>query len=193
MRESLALVFLAAFATALFQGEPVLAKAGKFIGNESCQECHKEIYASWKESMHAKVFDLLEPGVRKKEKLEAGLKPETDYRKDKSCMNCHVTGLDNGGFSFDDPKDEWKGIGCEECHGPAEKWLKLHEKKDVKYRERKLKHAGMVQPFRGKTVCGRCHYHRDTPYKYRDPNRERDWTDPKFAETYHLLNVEPKK
>lgn len=188
MRRFNIILTICLFAAAVLLPAAAMAAPGKFIGNEPCEECHKEIYKSWKESAHAKVFDLLKPGVREKEKKEAGLKPETDYRTDKSCMNCHVTGWDKpGGFTFEEQQENLKGIGCEECHGAAEKWLKLHDQKDLKYKKRRLKHAGLIQPFRGKTVCAQCHYNTNSPYKYRDPHRERDWTDPKMAETYHIL------
>ncbi|MBF0170299.1 MAG: hypothetical protein HQK87_04295, partial [Nitrospinae bacterium] len=38
-----------------------LAAKGKFLGNDTCKECHKAIYQSWEKSKHAKVFDLLKP------------------------------------------------------------------------------------------------------------------------------------
>ncbi len=167
------------------------AEKPEYIGNESCKKCHEKLFASWEKSVHAQAFVLLKPKVRGKHKEEAKLKIDTDYQGDKSCMPCHVTGLDNGGFSFDDPKDEWKGIGCEECHGGAEKWLAIHDRKSLKRRERKLKQAGLIQPFDGQTVCLRCHGNQNSPYKYRDLERDRDWTSMEFAESYHIL-PEPK-
>jgi len=163
------------------------AVENKYVGNKACQECHGEIYASWEKSIHAKAFDLLPAKVRAKEKKEAGLDPEVDFTGDKSCMRCHVTAWQEGGYAFDNPSDEWKGIGCEECHGAAERWLELHANKKLKRRDRKLKQAGLVKPFGGQSVCMRCHYNVNSPYKYRDPDRLRDWTDVKYADTYHIL------
>lgn len=171
-----------------------LAAKGKFMGNETCMDCHKAIYESWEKSKHAKVYDLLKPDVRPKEKKEAGLKPPLDYTKDKSCMECHVTGYDQGGFSFDAPKKEWEGIGCEECHGPAEKWILVHDKAGIDNLDRRLKQAGHVNPYEGKTVCLRCHGHRNSPYRFRSESVHagRNWKDKKWAETFHIL-PEPKK
>ncbi len=174
----------------LFTGE---AWAGyKYLGNVSCEKCHKEIFASWKKSVHAKAFDLLAPNVRVEKRKEVGLKPAEDYRKDKSCMKCHVMGWDEGGYSFEKPSDDWKGIGCEDCHGPAERYMDIHDKKDLAKRDRKLKQAGLFKPLErsGPGTCVNCHYSADSPYKNRDPNRERNWADPKWRETYH---VAPKK
>ncbi|MBI4665935.1 MAG: cytochrome c family protein [Nitrospinae bacterium] len=171
---------------------PAMAAFG-YTGNKSCQKCHKEIYDSWKKTIHAKTFDLLAPKTRADKKKEAGLKPAEDYRKDKSCMRCHVMGWEEGGYSSERAdKDEWKGVGCEDCHGSAEKYLEIHEKKDLERRDRKLKQAGLRKPFdqSGQGTCASCHYNQNSPFKHRLPNRDRNWADPKFVETYHII---PKK
>ncbi len=109
-------------------------------------------------------------------------------------MECHVTGYDQGGYRFDTPKAEWEGIGCEECHGPAEKWILIHDKVGFANLDRKLKQAGHVVPYDGKTVCLRCHGHRNSPYRFRSEgvHAGRNWKDKKWAETFHVL-PEPKK
>ena len=171
----------------VFSSSPGYAGRFNYVGSETCKKCHEEIYNSWKGSIHAKVYDILIPGVRPEEKKEAGFDPETDYRQDKSCMRCHVTGWDQGGFTFENPADEWKGVGCESCHGGAEKWMAPHAKKKLKNKKRKLKQAGLVKPFKGRTVCGKCHANVNSPFKDRPRNQERDWTDPQYEETYHIL------
>lgn len=184
---------LAMFALLVMAPDTGYAKRGKFLGNDTCKDCHKELFASWEKSDHAKVFDLLKPKIRAKQKTEVGLKPDVDYTDDKSCMDCHVSGVDHGGFSFDDPENaKWRGIGCEECHGAAENWIKLHDKVGLKKKKRKLKQAGMIKPFKGKTVCLRCHGNRNSPYKERAKNSDRDWTDMKWTSTYHIL-PEPER
>ncbi len=180
------ILFLSIFVlTLVFVSSANASKFG-YVGNKACEECHKEIYDSWKGASHTKVFELLAPGQRDKEKKEAALDPKIDYRKDKSCMKCHVTGFEEGGFTLEDKPDEWKGIGCEECHGGAEKWLDLHAKKNLKKRDRKLKQAGLIKPFKGKTVCYKCHTNVNSPYRYRDYS-DRDWTSLEFAKSYHIL------
>ncbi len=181
------IIFLIIIITVSLRIDTAEARSFKILGNDTCLQCHKEIYDSWSKSAHAKVFDLLKPGVRPKMKIEAGLKPDIDYSNDESCMKCHVIGWGKGGYSFENPDDKWKGIGCEVCHGAAEKWLALHDKKGLKRRDRKLKQNGMKKPFKGKTVCARCHYSNNTPYNYRNPERSRNWRDPELAKTYHFL------
>ena len=180
-------ISIIAIAITILGSQQAIAASGKYVGNALCKDCHTKLYASWEASLHAKVFDLLKPNVRAGKKKEVDLKPDIDYTKDKSCMNCHVTGLGNGGFLIENPKDAWKGIGCEECHGPAEKWLELHAKNNLKRRARKLKQAGLIDPFKGKTVCLRCHGNRNSPYNARALNANRDWTDMEWAKTYHIL------
>lgn len=181
-------VALAVFSvTLVVTSSPSYAGRFNYIGNEGCKKCHEEIYNSWKDSKHAKVFDLLRPGVRPKAKKEVGLDTNTDFRQDKSCMRCHVTGWEQGGYSFENPANEWKGVGCETCHGGAEKWMLPHTNKKLKNRKRKLKQTGLVLPFKGKTVCEKCHTNVNNPFKDRPIFIDRDWTDPKFAENYHFL------
>jgi hypothetical protein len=191
MRRSSGLTLLMVLAVITLISSPAWA-GFKYLGNASCEKCHKAIYDSWKKSVHAKTFDLLAPKVRDDKKKEAGLKPGEDYRKDKSCMKCHVMGWGEEGYSFEKPSDAWKGVGCEDCHGPAESYMSIHDKKDIERRERKLKQAGFFKPLdkSGPGTCAGCHYNVDSPYKNRDPNRERNWSDPKLRESYH---VAPKK
>ncbi|MBI5816538.1 MAG: cytochrome c family protein [Nitrospinae bacterium] len=174
----------------LFCAAPDASSAAfNYVGNKKCGECHKEILAAWKKTVHAKTFDLLAPKNRADKKKEAGLKPAEDYRKDKSCMRCHVMGWEAGGYSFEKPSDDWKGVGCEDCHGAAEQWLALHDKKDLERRDRKLKQAGFLKSFEGAGggTCAACHYNQNSPYKGRDPNHERNWADPKLQSTYHTV------
>ena len=178
------LSLLTVFFVALSDEAEAGAKGARFLGSKACRDCHKKIYESWESSRHAKVYDLLKPGARGKEKKEAGLKPDVDYRADKSCVGCHITGSVDGMKPV--VTKEMEGVGCEDCHGPAENWLELHSKKDLKKRKRKLRHAGMIQPFRGKTVCSLCHDNINNPYKFRNSG-VKDWTDPKLADTYHFL------
>jgi len=164
-----------------------MARAAGLTGNEACAaaECHPKLYEAWKKSAHGKSFDLLKPNVRAKEKQMAGLKPAEDYTADKSCMKCHVTGWQEGGYSFEKPDGKWKGVGCEACHGAAAAWNELHTNKNLQHRERKLKQAGLMEPFKGVTVCERCHRDVNSPYK--DRHEDRDWTEEKWTGTYHPL------
>ncbi len=188
MNRSLIFIFTFCLFAVLLLPNHAFAKKGAYIGNEACEKCHSEIFESWKKSLHSTSFALLAPGTRSKEKEEAGLKPDTDYTTDRSCLACHVIGLDKeGGYNSSAPVEKLKGIGCESCHGPAEKWLDIHDKEGLERKKRLLKRAGYIDIYKGKTVCARCHGNDKSPYKYRDEKNPRDYTDRAMAKSFHIL------
>ncbi|MDH5477499.1 MAG: cytochrome c family protein [Nitrospinota bacterium] len=167
---------------------PGHAQERGYLGPLPCAgECHQEIFDTWKTSKHAKAFQNLAPGAREKEKKEAGLKPATDYTMDKTCMPCHVTGWNDGGYSMEKPDPYLQGVGCESCHGAAGGWNEIHKKKDLANRPRTMKQKGQIEPFKGRTVCVPCHEDDTNPYKFRTPPGKIDWTELKHADTYHIL------
>ena len=186
MKTSAKLAAAAMAAILLAGAHPSAAQEKKYLGNLACKDkCHEEIYKAWKSTKHAASFNNLNPGDREKGKKEAGLKPKTDYRTDKSCMPCHVTGWMDGGYSFETQNQDLLGVGCESCHGPAEKWNAEHQKKDLENRERRMKQMGQRKPFGGKNVCAQCHEDESSPYKFRSPPGAKDWTDKKMTSSYH--------
>jgi hypothetical protein len=68
----------------------------------TCQSCHPEEYADWKNTIHA----------------QAALDPVFKEQFSKShnqgdCLKCHTTGFDKNSGKF-----TWEGVTCEACHGP---------------------------------------------------------------------------
>ena len=165
-----------------------LAEDKQYLGASSCKgDCHSEIYKTWLESKHAKSFQNLLPGAREKGKKEAKLKINEDYSKDKSCLPCHVTGWNEGGYSMVAPQKELEGVGCESCHGAAGQWNEPHKDKDLPARKRRMKQLGQMDPFGSRSVCAICHEDDTNPYKFRSPPGEKDWEDIKHAGSYHIL------
>jgi hypothetical protein len=85
----------------------------KYVGSESCQECHTKAYAIWKKTPHAKALQTL-----------MNLDPPRQY--DPECLSCHVTGWEPqkffpwaGGFVSIEKTPDLAGNGCENCHGPG--------------------------------------------------------------------------
>jgi hypothetical protein len=78
-------------------------EGGRFLGSASCRECHKEEYAVWERTGHARALERL----REKEPKRSALG---------ECIECHVTGF---GFETGWAKDstELGSVGCESCHG----------------------------------------------------------------------------
>jgi len=188
MRSARLMAVISAAAALAWLAGPAEAQEKKYIGSLPCAgECHTQIFDTWKKSKHATAFSNLTPGEREKGKKEAGLKIKTDYREDKSCMPCHVTGWKEGGFSLESPDADLMGVGCESCHGPAGAWNEIHKKKELANRERTLKQKGQRKPLAGRTVCVPCHEDESSPYKFRSPPGKMDWTDKKHSASYHYL------
>lgn len=80
-------------------------EGGRFVGSESCKECHKEAYEIWAKTGHSRALARLE----EKEKKRSGLA---------ECVICHVTGygLETGWAPGKGPS-ELASVGCESCHG----------------------------------------------------------------------------
>src|SRR4249920_645852 len=70
----------------LAQGKKPLDKppAGQtFVGSKECSSCHFDQFLTWRETKHAKGFDVL----------------PAKYQEDKTCLKCHATGHgEAGGF-----------------------------------------------------------------------------------------------
>jgi len=75
-----------------------------YQSDATCGACHTDEMASWYLTNHAAAFRTL-------------------YRRqradDLSCVGCHVTGLDSGGFVVGDLSSPYVDVTCESCHGPS--------------------------------------------------------------------------
>ena len=85
----------------------------RFAGSAACADCHKEAFAVWKDSGHAKALTTLEEQ-----------RPRRDG--DPECLSCHVVGWApqrfepfEGGFAGMTTTPHLAHQGCENCHGPA--------------------------------------------------------------------------
>src|SRR5262249_4588905 len=85
-------------------------------------------YTSWiLYDKHAKahwvLFDdaakLIEKNLRR-----LGTLKEAHAENDPLCLRCHAMITDNGPQGEFSVRDSW--VGCESCHGLADKWLDLH-------------------------------------------------------------------
>jgi hypothetical protein len=115
-----------------------------YVGSEKCQECHKAEYAIWLASPHPHAYETL---------VNKAKRPNL-RQYDGECVVCHVTGFGNaGGFVDENRTPQFKGVGCESCHGPAS--LHVANRKDVKAR-------AALNPWKGNTnqinfSCQKCH------------------------------------
>ncbi len=100
-------------------------KDAKYVGTETCIQCHKDAGKVWATTKHSKAFKTL---------VEA--KNPRHRQFDGECVVCHTVGFKyhSGyndppmGSSADDAKDHnllLENVGCESCHGPGS----VHAKK----------------------------------------------------------------
>lgn len=151
------------------------AKRAKFTGNLGCK-CHKPNLEDWAKSPHGKAFEsLVLKGRTKQQKKalrKAGLDYKKDYSKDEKCLPCHVVGLDEPGGYQDGSGEEFKGVGCEMCHGPGSEYRNIHKEKGTPedspdgkvYTRAEVKAAGQTFPKDDERVCKSCHDHKDSPF-----------------------------
>jgi hypothetical protein len=97
--------------------KPVPHIQGKFVGSETCGECHTQAYEKWLTTPHHHgTTSIAEPTERSN--IPRHFDPE--------CLSCHVTGWNpQGYFPYATGYLELEasaalhGSGCENCHGPG--------------------------------------------------------------------------
>jgi hypothetical protein len=126
----------------------------KYVGSETCGECHTDAYDVWKETPHAHATETL-------------VKLPTPRHHDPECISCHVVGWDPQGYfpvatgyvSLE-KTPELRTVGCENCHGPGHDHVAA-ESGDVELEDDQIEalRAGMIQTYEDarKTGCLRCH------------------------------------
>ncbi|HEC15679.1 MAG TPA: cytochrome C554 [Sedimenticola sp.] len=173
-RHATAVLFVIFFLTMALQAAEAKPK---YVGSKKCGGCHKSEQLAWQVSIHAKAFDLLKPGKRKKAKKRAELDPEKDYTADKKCVKCHVTGYgEKGGYKDIKSTPNMLGVGCESCHGPGSKYVILHDEKMYGFGRSEAKALGQTYGSEDESVCIKCHGDKDSPFHEKiDPKYKFDW------------------
>ena len=131
-----------------------------YVGASKCRLCHNsathgKAYDTLYKTKHSKAFDgLVEDG-----------KADDPY-----CVVCHTTGFDEGGYRMGAPdtyNNKFKGVQCEECHGPGSDYMKRDIMKDRK----KAVSKGLKVP--NETHCIKCHDKKKYPWAKTFNYRER--------------------
>lgn len=170
--------FLSAVFLTLTISLPALAESpspGAHVGVGSCasSQCHGSVapretssvlqneYTTWKKhDPHSRAWQVLlnEDSKRIAHHLGIGA-PE----KAPQCLECHSTHVTGGNkqpsFQVED------GVGCESCHGAAEKWLASHAARDATHASNVQ--AGMTDLSSASsqaTLCLSCHFGNDNKY-----------------------------
>jgi hypothetical protein len=80
-----------------------------YIGAKQCSACHFDQYLTWRQTKHAKGFEIL----------------PAKYKADASCLKCHSTAFGEAtGFQGAKTPD-LAGTSCEACHGPGSKHAEI--------------------------------------------------------------------
>ena len=143
--------------------ERILEKRGsmgdgpaKWVGSESCRECHAAIYEQWKQTPHAAAMETLRNAA-------------SDY--DPECVRCHTVGWERdslehqwtrraSAFQTHDKTPHLENVGCENCHGPGSLHVKEPDRKDLFAPWRSTPasvDAGTMWRDFGRAGCAVCH------------------------------------
>ena len=138
----------------------------KTLGPEACGECHKDTFAIWKETHHAKSSRTLPRSDEAREIADKlGIKR---IKRDSVCLTCDFTSV-----LKNDKERPIAAISCESCHGAGQDWIKVHSDYggrgvtlDTETAEHKAERiaqseaAGMIRPARmveWASNCYQCH------------------------------------
>jgi len=145
----------------------------KFVGSETCGECHQKAWDKWSTTPHAHATDSL---VR-----PPNTRADIPRQYDPECLSCHATGWDpqkytpfESGYLSLTQTPKLQHNGCENCHGPgsahvaAENGEGTDEQRDKLRQSMRLLIAGGA----AENKCRECH----------DEDNSPDFTHKGFAE-----------
>jgi hypothetical protein len=150
--------------------------ARKFVGSETCGDCHTTAYAIWQKTPHAHATDSLVHPPNDRSAIPRHFDPE--------CLSCHVTGWNPQAFYpyttgylslTETPK--LVGNGCENCHGPGAAHAAA-ENGDTQADEGQLAalRAGMRLPLeKARDRCMECHDIDNSPDFHKDGAFDTFW------------------
>jgi hypothetical protein len=120
-----------------------ISKDQTYVGTQKCAACHFEQFTVWKQTKHAKAFEIL----------------PAKYRQDASCLKCHATGFGEPTGFKDASNTALAGTSCEACHGPGSKHAEVSKpfakKKTLSDDEAKIARGSIhrMPPNNGCVVC----------------------------------------
>jgi len=175
-----AVFLLALLAGTAAQAQPLPAEANyKHLGPASCATsvCHGKVtpddtsnvllneYRTWsRHDYHSGAYNVLRSDESRAMANKLGLSSATTA---KVCLDCHADNIPAGRrgekFQISD------GIGCEACHGGAEKWIESHAEQGATHKDNLA--LGMYpteQPEARAKLCISCHVGTDGQFADHD-------------------------
>lgn len=152
------LVLFTLFAVPLFA-------ADRFTGFQSCASsgCHgggkgdEQLLIWGKKDPHGRADSILSAARSKRIAEALGI---TDAATSTHCTVCHSPMQSATPERLVEGLKPNRGVSCEACHGPAEKWLRFHTRTDTSHSQRVA--AGMrdlEKPAQRASACAGCHLH----------------------------------
>lgn len=149
-------------------GVAAAADTNKHMGVSSCaaSHCHGRIdkdptsnvwlneYRIWRgDDYHSRAYKTLQTAESRLIAAKLGLR---SAHESALCLTCHTSNVppDRRGPEF----QVTDGVGCESCHGGAEKWLSSHDDKGVDYKQNVRNGLyPMADPAARARLCLGCH------------------------------------
>jgi hypothetical protein len=141
-----------------------LAGGAKFVGSETCGECHTKAMEVWQNTPHAHATDSLVTPPNSRGSIARHFDPE--------CLSCHVTGwepqkfypYESGYLSLETTK-HLQHNGCENCHGPGSAHVAAEQSFADDAAKVKLREAMRLPIAGGKAEnkCRECHDEDNSP------------------------------
>ena len=161
-------IFLLLSVTPLVLALPALAQS-KYMGSATCasSNCHGSVsprsgsnvlqneYTTWyRNGAHAQAWRILSKKESKTIGNHLGI---ANPEKAELCLKCHATYLPNK--SSRGPRYRLAdGVGCESCHGAAQKYLKPHTARDSSHKNNvSLGMIDLVSLTKRAELCMSCH------------------------------------
>lgn len=142
--------------------------AENIVGPSECVGCHNHEAEgrAWAKSRHYTSLDAWDEEPTKYEAADQIIEKLDldDMQESTLCIGCHFTAKLDG-----DEPEVIAGVSCESCHGPAEKWVTIHndfgrgvesaKTESSQHREARLAKcgkAGMIRPFDLYSLANNC-------------------------------------
>jgi hypothetical protein len=142
--------------------EPLVVEPGKFVSAERCGSCHKDIYAAWQGSLHARAYEDKIFQVSYNEAIALDRE-----EAERICMTCHAPTTLVTGDIKGEHKVTREGVTCDFCHSLAGTDLSRPDPFELRVGQAKLgpvrdaeSHAHEVEfsPFHTTSLhCAGCH------------------------------------
>ncbi len=156
---------------------PVSHPSGrKFVGTESCAECHTKAFAVFEKTPHAHATESLVNPPNTRSEIPRHFDPE--------CISCHATGWNaqqyypyEGGYLSLTTTAPMVGNGCENCHGPGSEHVAA-ENGDIQVDDARLAaiRASMRLPLaKAREKCLECHDIDNSPDFHKEGAFEEYW------------------